>query len=434
MSFFLLIIIGAILLSLPWAVEGPSLYWVDSLFTATSATCVTGLSVWDTGAKFTFFGQIVILVLIQLGGLGIMTFSSFFAVMLGKKITIKERVLIKESLSSFDTGGIIILLKYVFIFTISAEFIGALGLYFCWRENGACFNPLYYSIFHSISAFCNAGFSLFANSLVDYQSNKIINFIFTSLIILGGIGFITINDLRGIWKKKDKSSKKISLHSKIVIFLTILIVLFSTGGLFILESSNAFSKLSLFDKFQAAYFQAITSRTAGFNTIDMTLFSSAGLFFIIILMFIGGASGSTAGGIKINTLGIIYGMIKAIFKGRDRIELFERTVPRDIGYKAISILILSALIVVVGVIFLLITENIQGRNIPFINVLFEVVSAFGTVGLSTGITSNLSLAGKLIITIVMFIGRIGPLTLALAITEERAKFVYRYPEERVIVG
>ncbi|MDI6786240.1 MAG: TrkH family potassium uptake protein [bacterium] len=434
MSFFLLIIIGTILLSLPWAVKGPSLYWVDSLFTATSATCVTGLSVWDTGTKFTFFGQIVILVLIQLGGLGIMTFSTFFAVVLGKKITIKDHTLIKESLSSFETERIVILLKYVLIFTISAEFLGALCLYFCWEQSTTCFNPIYCSIFHSVSAFCNAGFSLFTNSLIDYKSNKIINFIITSLIILGGIGFIVINDLRGIWKRKDKYNKKVSLHTKIVIFLTVSIVLFSTCMLFIFENNNAFSGLTLFDKFQAAYFQAITSRTAGFNTIDTALLSSAGLFFIIILMFIGGASGSTAGGIKVNTLGVIYGMIKAIFKGRDRIELFHRTISRNIGYKAISILILSLLVVIIGVVSLLITENIKGESIPFINILFEVVSAFGTVGLSTGITSKLSLIGKLIITMIMFAGRIGPLTLALAITEEKVKLEYRYPEEKVIVG
>ncbi|MBU0899704.1 TrkH family potassium uptake protein [bacterium] len=435
LSFFVLITIGTILLKLPWAVHGSSLPFIDCLFTATSASCVSGLSVCDIGTRFTYFGQLVILLLMQLGGLGIMTFSSLFVVLLHQRFTFKNRMLVKESLNTLEVESIKDLLKNLFIFTFLVEFLGTLVLYFYWSRSEVKFNPLFCSVFHSISAFCNAGFSLFTDNLMSYQESWLINLTITSLIIIGGLGFFTISNLKDFYKgKEDKKIKIISLQAKIVISFTIFLIFFSTLVIFILESNHAFLDFSLIDKLKAAYFHAIVPRTAGFNTVNVATFTSASLFFMIILMFIGGGSGSTAGGIKVNTLGVVYGIIKSIFKGRDEIELFYRTIPRNIGYKAILILILSILVVIIGTISLLILESGRGDDFSFLNILFEVVSAFGTVGLSVGITSKLSFLSKVVTIFLMFIGRLGPLTLALAIKEERLKAEYHYPEERVSVG
>ncbi|MDI6703614.1 MAG: TrkH family potassium uptake protein [bacterium] len=418
LSFIITIIVGTILLSLPQSSNGYALPCVDALFTATSATCVTGLIVVPTGEQFTLFGQLIILSLIQLGGLGIMTFSSFFAVVLGKRITLKDRIVIQESLSSGATGEILTLLKYVLIFTISAEALGATLLYFR-------FHNIYQAIFHSVSAFCNAGFSLWPTSLISYKEDFIVNFIITSLIIIGGIGFIVVADLKGALR-----GRKSSLHTKVTILVSVVLILFSTAIIFLLEYGNTLKFLPLKTKVLTSYFQAVTPRTAGFNTLDIAQLTKATLFFIIILMFIGGSSGSTAGGIKTGTFLVLAASVSSMLKGREEVEIFGRTIPKDISHKALSIVILSLVLIMIGVFSLLIIE----KRGSFLHLLFEVVSAFGTVGLSTGITPYLSILGKIVITIIMFVGRVGPLTLALAVGGQKTLVAYKYPEEEVIVG
>lgn len=429
-SFLAAIVIGTFLLSLPISTRGERLFVVDALFTATSATCVTGLIVVDTGSKFTPFGQAIILLLIQAGGLGIMTFSSLFTIMLGKRIRIRDQMVIAESLSPLTIGGIGSLLKYTLIFTFICEAIGVFLLYpiFC-KE----FSPLvagYYALFHSVSAFCNAGFSLFETSFIKHQGNLGLNLIIITLIILGGIGFMVVTDLiSAFWKRRVDKARRVSLHTKLVLAVSTILIGVATLIIFIFENGNTMKGMPLLTKFLCTFFHAVTPRTAGFNTLDVGRFASTTLFLTIILMFIGGSPGSTAGGIKTSTLGVVFGTVRSMLWNRKEIELFGRSIPRDVAHRALSIITLSSLLVILSSILLLMTEGEK----DFLRILFEVVSAFGTVGLSAGITPSLSLLGKLVIILTMFTGRIGPLTLAF-IVGQRKPTSYKYPEEKVMVG
>jgi trk system potassium uptake protein TrkH len=324
-------------------------------------------------------------------------------------------------------GDAVVLLKYILIFTLSVEIIGALLLYLHGLSPHRWEN-LFYAIFHSISAFCNAGFSLFKDSLVGYKNDFLINFTITALIIIGGIGFIVITEIRNLLTRGG--FKKVSLHTKVVLLISFLLILIATFAFFLLENHNTLTGLQTWEKLQASYFQAVTPRTAGFNTIPIEEMTNASLFFTIILMFIGGSSGSTAGGIKTATLAVLIGMILMNFRGGERIELFKKTIPNDIGQKALSIVLLSLSLIIFSTMVLVITES----GSSFMEILFEVVSAFGTVGLSCGLTTKLSILGKLLIIATMFIGRIGPLTLALAIGERKSPGSYKYSEEKVFVG
>lgn len=429
-SFLITISIGTIFLSLPLSVQGERLSLIDALFTATSATCVTGLTVVDTGSKFTPFGQTVILALIQIGGLGIMTFSTLFALMLGKKLKIRDQMVVAESLSS-SAIGIRSLLKYVIIFTFTCELIGTIFLYFHFHQEFSPLRAIWYAVFHSISAFCNAGFSLFKTSLIGYQGNLLVNTVVTILIILGGIGFMVIIDLIGaLWRKGVAQPRKISLHTKIVLMVSLILISVAMLLILAFEGNNTMKGLPLSTKGLCAFFHAVTPRTAGFNTLNVGELLPVTLFLTIILMFIGGSSGSTAGGIKTGTLGVIFGIVRARLGSREEVELFGRSIPKDVTHRALAIIALSLLLVIASTMVLLVIEKEQ----TFLKILFEVVSAFGTVGLSTGITPELSSLGKLVIILTMFIGRIGPLTLAFAIGREKPTVLYKYPEEKVIVG
>jgi len=440
-SFLIAIIIGAVLLSLPQSSStGVSIGTLDALFTATSATCVTGLIVRDTGRDFSQFGQFVILFLIQIGGLGIMTLSTFFAIVFGRKLTLRENLVVKGALDHHSVEGLKVLILYVFGITFTIEAIGALLLY-------NRFGNIYPSISHAISGFCNAGFSLNAASFLKYRQDAYVNLVMAALIILGGIGFIVLIDIPKVFRwvfgrlflKKKEGIRhlfsRISLQTKVAVSISLVLLVLGAGIFFLIENHRILYGLGVKHKILASFFQSVTARTAGFNTVPISNLASPTLFFLIILMFIGASPGSTGGGIKTCTLGVFVAGAWSMIRNRENIQMFKKTIPKSIFIKAVMIAGLAVMWIVVCTMLL---SFVEARNeaMPnyFLRMLFEVTSAFGTVGLSTGITPILSSFGKMIIMVTMFVGRLGPLTLALAVTVGERKLFYKYPEEKVMVG
>ncbi|MGE6754466.1 TrkH family potassium uptake protein [Rossellomorea sp. NPDC071047] len=424
-TFLFFIIVGMGLLKLPFATT-ESITWLDALFTTTSAMTVTGLAVVDTGGAFTLFGEVVIMSLIQIGGLGIMSFAVLIFMMLGKKIGFKERLLLQQALNQTSVGGVIKLVKYLFIFSFLVEGFAVLLLASEWVPEFGWRRGLYVSIFHSISAFNNAGFSLWSDSLMGYVGNPIVNITISFLFILGGIGFTVLVDL---WK--SKTIRKLSLHTKIMIVGTFVINVFAFMMIFILEynNPNTLAQLPLLDKLFASYFQAVTPRTAGFNSLDYGSMERSTLLFTILLMFIGAGSASTGGGIKLTTFVVISLSVFAFLKEKREIRVFRRTIDQNYIFKALAVSMISVLLVFTALFFLDMTE----KNASFLSILFEVVSAFGTVGLSMGITGSLTAIGKWIIIIVMFVGKLGPLTLAFSLSRPDKEKI-RYPKEDILTG
>ncbi|MCK8825050.1 TrkH family potassium uptake protein [Fuchsiella alkaliacetigena] len=426
-GYVIVIIIGTILLSLPIATAGEQgLNLLDALFTATSATAVTGLIVVDTGSYFSLFGQSVILLLIQIGGLGFMTSSTILALLLGRKINLNERIIIQEELNYFNLDGLINLVRYVSLLTFGIELLGAVLLFLRFIFTYSASKAAYYSVFHAISAFCNAGFALWADSLEAFSGELYVNLIITSLFIIGGIGFAVIADLY-----RKRSLNNLSLNTKLVLTVTISLILLGSLVIFALESFNpaTLQYSSLKERVIAAYFQGVTPRTAGFNTIPIGKMTEASLFFTIILMFIGASPGSTGGGLKTTTIGALLAVVYSLAQGSDEVELFKRRLGRATIYKALAVIIISLFWILVVTMVLTITEEAN-----FLAVLFESVSAYGTVGLSTGVTGDLSSIGRVMIILSMFLGRVGPLTLAIAIGEKERQGKLRYPEEKILIG
>lgn len=450
-SFLVLIIAGAGLLVLPRSAAKENLSFVDALFTATSATCVTGLIVRDTGEDFSLMGQCVILALIQLGGLGIVVFGAVFALLLGQALSVRESVAMQDILSARTLSRIGHMIAFIFFGTFFIEAVGTLSLLGIWREGeGALITGGYqwfYSIFHSISAFCNAGFCLFSNSLIGYSENWQAYLVICPLIILGGLGFSVLYDLSNIsvdrikrsfkklFSKKHRFSmeapRRIRLQSKIVLAVSGCLII---GGalLIMLFEHYVGAGSSKSGGFFGALFQSITARTAGFNTIDITAMSAPGKFVLILLMFIGGSPGSTAGGIKTVTLAVIIMTVFAALRKRQEVEMFKRSIRIVIVGRAITVVMLFVVVLFVAALLLTITESDNGFSMG--DIWFEAASALGTVGLSTGITGSLTTVGKLIIIAVMLIGRLGPLTLLAALTFNLKPLKYNYPDEAVIVG
>lgn len=430
LGFSALILIGATLLNLPLAsIDGKSIGFVDALFTSASAVCVTGLVVVNTASHWTIFGKIIILILIQIGGLGFMTMATLVALFLGKKITLKDRLIIQEEMNQFSLSGLVKLTKYVIISTFIIEGLGTIFLSFRFIEIYGIVKGVWFSIFHSISAFCNAGFDLIGNSMVPFASDPLVNFTVGLLVIIGGLGYTVYMDIT-----LKRSFKKLSLHSKFVLLITAVLLVFGLIFIFIIEYTNpkTLGSLSFGGKLLASMFQSIVPRTAGFNTIDISSIRSATAFIIIILMFIGGSPSSTAGGIKTTTIGAIVLGIFSVIKGKKDVEIFKKRIPNDIILRALAVTGIGMSLVLVITILLTITET----SASFLDILFETTSAFGTVGLSRGVTPNLSVVGRLMITITMFAGRVGPLTMAFAFAKKQKnnKGVYRYPEEKILVG
>ncbi|XFO66556.1 Ktr system potassium uptake protein B [Sporomusa silvacetica DSM 10669] len=427
-----LILGGALLLMLPIAaVAGTGLPFIDALFTATSAVCVTGLVVVDTGTYFSLFGQLVIISLIQAGGLGIMAMSTLMAILIGKKINLRQRLVMQEALNQFTIAGVVRLTQYIIKVTLLIEFIGGTILAIRWYQDFGL-KGIYFGYWHAISSFCNAGFDLLGSvtgkfsSATGYVDDIAINVVISLLIILGGIGFTVIAD---VWT--NRRFDRLSLHSKVVLITSVVLIVFGSIVIFLLEYNNlnTLGSLSWQGKILASYFQSVTTRTAGWNTVDLSKLTDATLFFMVILMFIGASPTSTGGGIKTSTTGVLAAAIWALIRGRQDAELFERRIPQSIIYKAFSVMLLSAVVVIFVTMMLSITENQ-----PFINLLFETTSAFGTVGLTTGITPTLTMPGKIWLIITMFAGRVGPVTLALALALKNRKGNLQYPEGKLLIG
>jgi len=436
-GFASLIFIGTILLMLPQSSRIGSIGFSNALFTATSAVCVTGLTVVDTAKDFTPFGQWIILILIQAGGLGIMTMSTFFIMAIGTRLSFTSVTAIRDSFSHTRSRSPGSILRDIILFTLFIEGIGLVGLFFCFSVDHGPISAFYLSIFHSISAFCNAGFSLFSDSFSGYAGNWLINSIICLLIIVGGIGFPVLSELKGQVASRQLSWSRLSLHSKLVLSSTAILLFASTLLILIMEWQNTLSPLSAMDRFLAAFFHAVNSRTAGFNTLPVGKMANETLFVLVLFMFIGASPGSCGGGIKTTTLASFFILGISRFRGQDRPNIFGRSISEKSIGRAVSVLLTSALIVCIGLMILLATElgdtpHPLSRG-HFLDLFFEVVSAFGTVGLSTGITPELTGIGRLVITFTMFIGRLGPLVIAMAVS--RPVFAkYHFAEENIIIG
>ena len=420
-----LILLGTLLLKLPFSTS-EKISWVDALFTATSASTVTGLVVFDTGHTFSLFGELVILLLIQLGGLGIMSFALLVFIMLGRKINFKKRLLFQQTLNQHSFEGIIHLVKHLFIISICLELLATILLSIKWVPEYGWWKGIYISFFHAISSFNNAGFSLWPDSLTRYVGDPLINIVISCLFILGGIGFTVLLD---IWQ--NRKFKKLTLHSKIMILCTLIVNFVVMFLLLILEyhNPNTLGTLpTLSDKLWASYFQATSPRTAGFNSLDIGKLDEATLFIMILLMFVGAGSASTGGGIKLTTFVVILFGVISFLKGKTNILIAKRSINESFIFRSLAISTIALIFISVAVFMLNITEKAS-----FLSLLFEVISAFGTVGLSMGITSSLTVIGKLILIFIMFLGKIGPLTLALSLAKVE-KVSINYPNEDILTG
>ncbi len=431
-GFALIIGIGAILLNLPiMTVSGERVGFINALFTATSAVCVTGLVVVDTGTYWNTAGQIVIILLIQIGGLGFMTMASLIAMIIGKRISLQGRLMMQESLNSYNISGVVRLTKYVVILTFVIEAIGALLLSIRFIPQFGMGRGIYLSIFHAVSAFCNAGFDLMGNftSLTSFVEDPLVNFTIMGLIICGGLGFAVILDLLNF-----RTYKRWTLNTKIVLTTTAVLLLFGFLTTVLLEwtNPNTLGNLSFGGKILASLFNSVTPRTAGFNTLPMDLLRPATLVIVISLMFIGGSPASTAGGIKTTTIALVFLHIFCITQGKKDTEVFRRRIQREALDRALAILGIGISIIVLILVLLSITEPAA----DFMEIMFEAFSAFGTVGLSIGLTGKLSLFGKIIIAFAMFFGRLGGLTIVFALANRQHDYYkqLRYPEGKVTVG
>jgi len=432
LSFLFMILVGTGFLMLPKS-SFHRISFLDALFTSTSAVCVTGLIVVDTATHFTRLGQLIILGLIQIGGLGVMTITTFIAIFFAGGLGIKERVLISDFIEEEKLGKIKSTLTQIILFTLIIETIGAILFYHGLKNVNMPFGEkVFHSVFHSISAFCNAGFSTFSNNLMeDYLRN---NFITVStvgtLIILGGLGFGTLSNLfqlsRIVFKKRIQRVPILSTQSKIVLITTFILIILGAILTYAFERNNTLKNLSVEEIILTSIFQSITTRTAGFNTIPISEIMIATSLVYIFLMFIGASPGGTGGGIKTTTAFISGLAIIEFLKGRNKLEIFKRKIPIEIIHRVYVKIAFSFLLLFLALLILTITENF-----PFIDLLFEVISAFGTVGLSRGITFELSDFGKIVIATIMYIGRVGPITLLTSFTKETVQPKYEYPTEYV---
>ncbi|MGQ0793176.1 MAG: TrkH family potassium uptake protein [Deltaproteobacteria bacterium] len=428
LSFAVASVAGGILLKLPFATNN-GISFVDALFIATSAVCVTGLATVDVGATFTDFGKVVILFLIQVGGLGITTYGAVFASVITGGLSLKNRAMVRDSFGNVGIKNFRTMLFEIVIFTFLLELAGALVLYMLIPESG-----FFAAVFHSVAAFCNAGFSFYSDSFIVYRDSAGVNLILIALLVAGGIGFLVIRELRLYllgW------ATQISLHTRIVLVVSGVLLLVGALLILALEWNGALRGFSLEEKFLVSFFQSATTRTAGFNTIDLTLLSNSTIFILIILMFIGASPGSCGGGIKTSTLAVLLAFVRNRSLGREDVFFFKRTIPQEVISKAVSVVTASAVVVILMTLLLTVSEGwgmsyAAGQGI-FMQSLFEIVSAFATVGLTLNFTYELSTFGKIVVIFTMLIGRVGPLAVALAVGGEKP-VRFKYAEERVMVG
>ncbi len=424
--------IGGITLYLPIS-HTKKITFLDALFTAFSAVSDTGLIVLDTPNDFTFFGKLVILFLLQVGGLGYMSFTTFFLLTFGQKISFRDRLVLAESLNYPGVSGLIKFIRRVFMFVLFFEVIGAVLIFFSLIRKYSVFNALGLSIFHSISAFNNAGFSLYSNNLVDFRNDYLINFTVASLIFVGGIGFFVLNEFYLYFKKEIK---RLSTHTKLVLGTSIYLIVFGTAGILLFEYNNyrGLWQYGWNDRVLAAFFTSVSSRTAGFNTIDLSGFTDATLSLVSSIMFIGASPGSTGGGIKTTTFAVIMLAIYNYIKGSNYVNVNYRRIREDQIYKALVIFSLSFVYITMVALYLTKLEKIS-----FTYALFETISAFSTVGLSVGDGTVLSLSakfsnlGKIIIMLTMFVGKIGLLSFMMALTSQKKDIKIKSPETKILI-
>lgn len=433
-GFLTVILTGAILLTLPISTQsGEVTNFLDSIFTATSAVCVTGLVVQDTGTYWSTFGQGVILTLIEIGGLGFMAMSTFFAMLLGKRISLRERLVMQEAYNTFSLQGIINHVRYMLLFTVSVQLFAALILMTQFIPVYGVGTGIYYGIFHAISAFNNAGFDLLGGftSITVFNENKIILITLAIVINIGGLGYLVLREIISGVRAKRKL-KNFSLHAKVVLTISGILLTVGTIAMLIFEWNNpaTIEHMTFGNKLTNAFFSAVTPRTAGFNSISNSDMSPAGKLLTMGYMFVGGSPGSTAGGVKTTTLGIVIFTLISVLKGRQDAEVYKRRISQSVVFKAMAIFMLGITIVIIGVMILSITEI----GASFETILYEVISAFGTVGLSQGLTPTLSSVGKVTIAIIMYLGRVGPLTVMLALAGKQEKINYKYPEGKILIG
>ena len=433
LSFTALIASGAILLRLPISAAHDPLTFMDALFTATSAVCVTGLIVVDTPNDLTAFGQLVVLVLIQLGGLGYMAITTVVGVALGRQLSLHERLTLQEALNVQTMEGLARFVLTVLKLTLAFELAGALILTLWWTGEFGVGRAAYYGLFHAVSAFNNAGFALFSDNLMRFRDDWVVNLVITTLIICGDLGFVVLTEIGRV-----RSYRRFSTHTRLVLTLTIALIIVATVLLWLVERDNprTLQPLGFGPALLASYFQAVTPRTAGFNTLDIGAMHHASLFILILLMFIGAAPGGTGGGVKISTMSITVAVIWAMVRGNPEPTLMERRIPAPLIARAFSICLIGFLALNIVAGLLLVTE---GREL--LPTLFETTSAFGTVGLSmseagapVSLAAHFSAAGKVLVIAMMFMGRIGPLTLAVAIARRREAARVRRPEGKFLIG
>ncbi len=430
-GFFIIILVGAILLTFPFASRsGEWTNFLDSLFTATSATCVTGLVVVDTFQNWTIFGQLIILTLIQIGGMGFITIGVAFSMLLHKRIGLRQRDLMKESVNALELGGIVRLSKKIIFGTFIIEGIGAIVLSIRFIPEFGILKGIYYSIFHSISAFCNAGFDLMGSSeaytsFTKYVGDPLVNITLVLLIVIGGLGFVVWNDLMN----KKLNWKRYSLHTKLVLTMTVFLIVVGAFFLYVFEINNTIEDYDGPTKVFASVFGSVTARTAGFNTVDTGALTSAGKFITVILMFIGGSPGSTAGGIKTTTIAIIILYIISNLRGDNGCNVYGRKIGDEIIKKACIVFCINLMLGLIAILVIIATNPIG-----FEDVVFEVYSAISTVGMTTGITRDLNTVGRIVIIIMMYCGRVGSMTFVLSFMHRTTTVPVRLPEEKVIIG
>lgn len=439
LSFVLAIAVGAVLLMLPVATSAGNISLIDALFTATSAVCVTGLIVVDTGSYYTVFGQAVILALIQIGGLGVMTISVTIFRLLGKNISFRQRLVMQDIFTHTPQENILYLVKSILLYTATIESLGASLLFIHWIKEFPAGKALYLAWFHSISAFCNAGFSTFSSSMMSYQGDLLLNLTMCSLIVLGGIGFPVLHELFHSAMNHRKKRFRLSVHTKTVLITTV--VLITAGGLVfgILERKSILQGASFIDGLLISLFQSITCRTAGFNTVDISALSTCTLIVMMFLMFFGASPGSCGGGVKTTTLALIGAFAWSRVKRNHRVNIYKKSIPLETVTKSTSLILISlGLIAVICFLVLLSVPNSAGDSASshdrFLPYLFETISAFGTVGLSMGATPTLAGLGKFWIVLMMLIGRVGVLSFSYIITGTSATKGIEYAEENIMIG
>ena len=426
-GFAVVIVIGALLLMLPISSQSRTVTpFIDTLFTSTSAVCVTGLIVYDTATHWSLFGQAIILLLIQIGGMGVVTIAVSFALLFRKKIGLFGRGTMKEAISAPDVGGIVKLTGFILKGIFLIEFIGAVFLFPVFCGEFGLGKGFWMAIFHSISAFCNAGFDLMGttekfSSLTSFTGNSIINITIMLLILIGGIGFLTWEDiLKHKWR-----IKKYRMQSKVVLLISMILILVPSVYFFFFE----FSSMPMKERIFASLFQTVTPRTAGFNTVDLGLISEVGIMLMIILMLIGGSSGSTAGGMKMTTLSVLFASTFSVFKKKDNAELMKRRIDDDTVKNATAILLMYLTLFLLGGMLISAIEDL-----PLLTCFYESASAVATVGLTLGITPTLSIASKIILIVSMYFGRVGGLTLVYATMRGTKKNISKYPLDKISVG